>query len=148
MSVPLKFFQTNLMHFFSAALNLAQLILGLDLYVILIQEPYAKSTRFSPSVELQSIPPGYSTFHSLSEDHAFGAAIIARTSLNSSLCSYGLSNSSCGILLAKDISFFSVYCRPSLPSISVHLESFLDCIPSSLKKGATFAIDCNSKSPA
>ena len=48
MSVPLKFFQTNLMHSFSAALNLAQLILGLDLDVILIQEPYAKSTRFSP----------------------------------------------------------------------------------------------------
>lgn len=97
MSVSLKCFHINLRHSCSAALNLAQLILDLDLDVILFQEPYAKSNPFLPSAELQSIPPGYSAFHNLSKDHAFGAAIIARTSLNASICSYGLSNSSCGI---------------------------------------------------
>ena len=142
---PLKCFQINLRHSRSAALNLAQLIIDLDIDVVLIQEPFAKVSSLSSSIEVKFIPPGYASFHCLSSDHAFGSAIIIRASLKASLCSFGLSNNCCGIKLPNKVFFFSIYCRPSLPCIPSHLASILVDIPSWVKKVATLGIDCNAK---
>ena len=144
-SAPLKCFQINLRHSRSAALNLVQLIIDLDIDVVLIQEPFAKVSPLSPSIELKFIPPGYVSFHSLSSEHAFGSAIIIKASLNASLCSFGLSNNCCGINLPYNAFFFSIYCRPSLPCIPSHLASILDTIPPLVLKAATLGIDCNAK---
>jgi hypothetical protein len=85
-SFPLKCSQINLRHSRSAELNLAQLIIDLDIDVVFIQEPFAKVSSLSSSIELNFIPPGYESFHSLSSEHAFGSAIIIKASLNASLC--------------------------------------------------------------
>ncbi len=105
-SAPLKCFQINLRHSRCAALNLSQSILDLDIDVILIQESYAAMSPLSPSFEPKFVPPGYSSFHSLSSDHAFGSLIIARSSLNASLCNFGLSNNCCGVKLSNEVFFF------------------------------------------
>jgi hypothetical protein len=75
---PLKCFQINLRDSRSAALNLAQLIIDLDIDVVLIQEPFEKVSSLSSSIEVKFIPPGYASFHCLSSRHAFGSAIIIR----------------------------------------------------------------------
>jgi hypothetical protein len=147
-SAPLKCLQINLRHSRCAALNLSQLILDLDIDVILIQEPYAAMSPQSSSFEPKFVPPGYSSFHSLSSEHAFGSVIIAKSSLNASLCNYCPSNNCCGVKLSNDVFLFSIYCRPSLVSIPLHLESIFNSIPPAVKKHAIFGIDCNAKSPA
>jgi len=145
---PLKCFQINLRHSRSAALNLAQLIIDLDIDVVLIQEPFAKVSSLSSSIEVKFISPGYASFHCLSSEHAFGSAIIIRASLNASLYSFGLSNNCCGIKLPNNVFFFSIYCRPSLPCIPSHLASILVDIPSWVIKVAILGIDCNAKNKA
>ena len=117
-SAPLKCFQINLRHSRSAALNLAQLIIDLDIDVVLIQEPFAKVSSLSSSIEVKFIPPGYASFHCLSSEHAFGSAIIIRASLNASLCSFGLSNNCCGKSHLTTYSFSpSSVDRPCIPPV-------------------------------
>jgi hypothetical protein len=120
-SAPLKCFQINLRHSRCAALNLTQRILDLDIDLVLIQEPYAKASTLSSSIELKFISPGYSSFDCLSSSHAFGSGIIIKSLLNASPCSFAQSNNCCGLKLSKDIFLLLFYCRPSLLSIPAHL---------------------------
>jgi exonuclease III len=118
---PFNCLQINLRQFKAAALNLSQIILDNNIDIILIQEPNAIT---EPSLELFSIPPGYSSYHSLSNDHAYGAGIIAKSSLAISTYPRGAANHSCGINLTVNgtkILFFSVYLRPSLPDVAHEL---------------------------
>ena len=117
---PLKCFQINLRHSLSAALNLAQLIIDLDIDVVLIQEPFAKFSSLSSSIEVQ-IHSAWLRLFSLS----LIRACVIRASLNASLCRFGLSNNCCDIKLPNNVFFFSIYCRPSIPCIPSHLVSIL-----------------------
>lgn len=58
----LSCFQINPRHSCCASLNLAPLLLDLNIDVVLIQEPYAKASSLSSSIELKSIPLGYVSF--------------------------------------------------------------------------------------
>jgi hypothetical protein len=75
--------------------------------VVLI--PYAAVSSWSSSIELKFIPAGYVSFNGLSSEHAFGAAIIIKASVNAFFCSFGLSNNCCGIKLPNNLFFFSIY---------------------------------------
>ncbi|EFX62974.1 hypothetical protein DAPPUDRAFT_119650 [Daphnia pulex] len=74
----LKCLQINLRHSSLASASLAQAILDFEIDIVLIQEPYAMSS-FTPVVA--NVPPGFSAFHMLSEDHAYGSAILAMTNV-------------------------------------------------------------------
>jgi hypothetical protein len=39
-----------------------------------------------PSPRVSNVPPGYKCFHNLNSDHAYGALIFSRASLNAQLC--------------------------------------------------------------
>jgi hypothetical protein len=114
----LKCLQINLRHSKTASFSLAQVFLDLNIDVALVQEPYAYSV--SPPV-LANIPPGFSSFHQISADHAYGTAILLRDYLskNASLSSSSLSpNISTCISFptcSGSLSFCSAYLRyPSL----------------------------------
>ena len=103
--------QINLRRCRAAALSLSQFILDSGFDIILIQKPYA---TFNNGIELKYIPPGYVCFHNLTKDHAYGAAVFAKTSLKASPYPWGVTNSIKGIrdkIKHKEV-FFS-------PSISV-----------------------------
>jgi hypothetical protein len=118
--------------------------LDLDLDVVLIQEPYAVTV--SPSeFSLKYVPDGYSVFHNLSSDHAYGTAIIAKTSLKATASNLGRSNNCCGIHISPSLLFFSIYCRPSLASVPVFLSSFLNKIPPNVKRFSVICCDANVK---
>jgi hypothetical protein len=69
----------NLHHSKLASATLAQTVLDLDIDVVLIQEPYAYSAEI-PVVA--NIPPGFSAFHHLSNDHAYGSVILIKDSIS------------------------------------------------------------------
>ena len=109
--------QINLHHSKLASASLSQVILDLSLDVILIQEPYA-FTGHPPT--LANVPAGFSAYHDLSSDHAYGSAIIVRDSVAKagSLTTKHISNHVACIELHTSTSiyrFASVYLRPSLP---------------------------------
>lgn len=85
----LRCLQINLRHSKAAAQNLSQLILDLDIDVVLIQEPSASFSPLTSNIEVKYVPVGYSSFHNLSSEHSFGAAIIAKSSLNANLTLFG-----------------------------------------------------------
>ncbi|KAK4027409.1 hypothetical protein OUZ56_016455 [Daphnia magna] len=58
-----------------AAASLAEIVLENNLDIILIQEPHARN--FDSPI-LVDIPPGYVAFHSLDQDHAYGAVTLPR----------------------------------------------------------------------
>ncbi len=108
--------QINLRHSKTASSALAQVNLDLNIDVALIQETYAFSV--TPPV-LANIPPGFSPFHQLSADHAYGTAILLRDSQSkdASLSSSLPPNISTCITLptcSGPFSFCSAYLRPSL----------------------------------
>lgn len=70
--------QVNLRPAKVAAASLAEIVLENNLDIILIQEPHARN--FDSPI-LVDIPPGYVAFHSLDQDHAYGAVILVRLSL-------------------------------------------------------------------
>ena len=104
----LRVLQVNLRHSKSASIHLSQVILDLDLDLLLIQEPYA---FLSPSGDIivDNIPPGYASFHNLSNDHAFGAVILAKTSLNATAAHFADSNHCCCVRVSPNLLFFSIY---------------------------------------
>jgi len=101
----LRVLQVNLRHSKSASIHLSQVILDLDLDLLLIQEPYA---FLSPSGDIivGNIPPGYVSFHNLSNDHAFGAVILAKTSLNATAAHFADSNHCCCVRVSPNLLFF------------------------------------------
>jgi len=146
LSSSLRTIQINLHHSRTAALHLSQLILDLDIDVVLIQEPYAVNS--TEGTILKYVPSGYSQFHSLDHDHAYGAAILVKNSLNCSICPQGAGNAFAGVkilLKNKPTYFFSVYCRPSLHSSASFLQQFLNLIPTGVLRSSVFAIDGNGK---
>ncbi|KAI9560547.1 hypothetical protein GHT06_011489 [Daphnia sinensis] len=62
----------NLRHSSLASSSLAQVIIDLNIDIVLVQEPYALPCI--PPV-VANVPPGFSSYHQLSADHAYGAAI-------------------------------------------------------------------------
>jgi hypothetical protein len=108
-------------HAKAAALHLSQLLIDMNIDIVFIQEPYALSQS---NVSLKYIPDHFVQLHSLSHDHAFGAAILAKRSLNPSLLPLEISNCAAGakiIIHDQPLFLFSVYFRPSL----IDLKSFL-----------------------
>ena len=73
-----KCLQISLHHSKLASLSLAQVVLNFDIDIAMIQESYA-FTATTPVVA--NIPPGYSIYHNLTRDHAYGSAILVRDSL-------------------------------------------------------------------
>ena len=72
----IKVIQINLRHSAAATAAISHLILESRYDVALIQEPYLFTDLHIPCV-----PEGFVSFHSLNEDHAFGAMIWARRGL-------------------------------------------------------------------
>lgn len=140
----LRVLQVNLRHSKSASIHLSQVILDLDLDIILIQEPYAFLSS-SGAIIVDNIPPGYVSFHNLSSDHAFGAAILAKTSVNATAAHFADSNHCCCVRVSPNLLFFSIYCRPSMPSIPAFFSSILALIPPNLKRFSIFGCDANAK---
>jgi len=144
----LRCVQINLHHSRTAALNLSQLILDLDVDVVLLQEPYAAKSS-DGSFYVKYVPTGYSQYHSLDKDHAYGAAVIAKSALGATLCGQGAQNAVAGVRIDSSpapLYLFSVYCRFSLPSSAALLQSLFDALPVGIRRDSIFAIDCNGKS--
>ena len=140
----IRVLQVNLRHSKSASIHLSQVILDLDLDIILIQEPYAFLSS-SGAIIVDNIPPGYTPFHNLSTDHAFGAAILAKTSLNATAVHLADSNHCSCVRVSPNLLFFSIYCRPSMPSIPAFFSSILASITPNLKRFSIFGCDANAK---
>ena len=125
-----KCLQTNLRHSKLASASLAEVILENSLDVILIQEPYALC---SPTPTLAHIPPGYIAFHSLSADHAYGAAILVKLSLANSCravsCCAGNHIAVVDLKIAKGtVRFISAYLRPIISNYLATLQSELSSL--------------------
>ena len=145
-SHTLKCLQINLRHSKAASANLAQLILDRSLDIILIQEPYV-FPGLPPSIA--NVPPGYSSFHALTNDHAYGAAVIVRDSLarlGKLVTKHHGNNAACVELRTKSGSFryASVYLRPSLPDL---LSTFVPVLSSLASPSTIFGVDGNAKHP-
>lgn len=139
--------QVNLHHSRTAALHLSQLILDLDVDVVLLQEPYA-SKSLDGVYYVKYVPPGYSQYHTLNKDHAYGSAVLAKTALGATLCVQGAKNEVAGISIdasPSPLHLFSVYCRFSLPSSAAFLQEFFDALPVDMRRDSIFGIDCNGK---
>lgn len=113
----------------------------------MIQEPYAiKNTH---GVEPSNVPSGFTAFHNLNDNHHFGSMILVKTCLKASMekCSSNeitivkVSSNSSSILL------ICAYCRPSSPSISSFIKSYLLAYEADLQR-AIICLDANAKSPA
>ena len=113
----------------------------------MIQEPYAiKNTH---GVEPSNVPSGFTAFHNLNNNHHFGSMILVKTCLKASMekCSSNeitivkVSSNSSSILL------ICAYCRPSSPSISSFIKSYLLAYEADLQR-AIICLDANAKSPA
>lgn len=125
---PLKCIQINLRHSKTASASLAQVMLDLDIDIALVQEPYASGT-FPPVVN--NAPPGFSSFHQLSELHAYGSCILVRDSVSKTgkLTTKHLSNHVACIDLQTStgpLRFVSVYLRPSITDFHSTALSILD----------------------
>ena len=122
-SKQLKCLQINLRHCKAASAALSQLICELDLDLIFIQEPYANQER-----RISDIPPRYTTYHLLNENHAYGAAIIYKSRLKITPLPKLTTNEiaaievSCG---TTKIKCFSAYCRPTEENPNSFLSTIL-----------------------
>jgi hypothetical protein len=138
--------QINLHHSRAAALNLSQVILEKNVDVVLIQEPYA---TFSPDLDLFSIPTGYSSFHYLNKDHAYGAAILVKSSLRATCLDFASHNHFVGIKLScngSEIFLFSLYLRPSLADAAMEMETCFSSIPCNSIPDSIICCDSNAHS--
>jgi hypothetical protein len=113
----------------------------------MIQEPYA--IKNIHGVEPANVPPGFSAFHNLNDNHHLGSMILVKNSLKASMekCSSNeitiVKVSSC----PSSILLICAYCRPSSLSISSTIKSYLLAYEADLKK-AVICLDANTKSPA
>ena len=136
--------QINLHHSKTAAANLAQIVLNLCIDVVLIQEPYAFS---APNPVLAEVPPGFTAFHDLSKNHAYGAAILVRDSVRygGSIATKHYRNfAACIDLKSKfgTFRFASLYLRPSLPDFA---STVSQCFALFSSPTAVLGVDCNAK---
>nr|CAH0106095.1 unnamed protein product [Daphnia galeata] len=111
-------------------------------------KPFAYSAT-TPVVA--NIPPGFSSFHQLSTDHAYGSAILVRDHIVKSgkLSTCHLSNSSACVALNTNngtLRLASVYLRPSLslPDFSSLVSTILSSVTS---PHSLICVDSNAKSP-
>ena len=126
--------------------SLAQVIVDLDIDLVLIQEPYAFSATHPV---IPNVPTGYSTFHALTEDHAYGSAIIARDLIATK---FNLKNKhfdnhvACVELTTDDgpLCFCSLYLRPSEPTFLSSATTIFDSIGSTK---AVYGVDSNARNP-
>ncbi len=143
----LRCVQINLHHSRTAALHLSQLILDLNVDVVLLQEPYAARSS-DGAYYVKYVPTGYSQYHSLDKDHAYGAAVLVKSSLGATVCGQGAQNAVAGVRIDSSPSplyLFSIYCRFSLPSSAAFIQTLFDVLPEGVKRDSVFAIDCNGR---
>ncbi len=127
-TTPLKCLQINLRHSKNASIHLSQLLLDLDIDIALIQEPYAVA---DPVPRLKYVPENFAELHTLSDQHAYGTAVLAKKTLNAYVVPLSVHNSVAGIKVVTDLTelyLFSIYCRPSLPNFESFLSSFFNQI--------------------
>ena len=114
---------------------------------MLISEPYAVA---DPLPRLKYVPDDYVELHSLTADHAYGAAVVAKKSLQAFAFPLNTPNSVAGVKVVtqkNELYFFSIYCRPSLQNFDTFLNSFFSFLtPNNINK-SVFCFDPNAKSP-
>jgi ribonuclease HI len=138
----IKVIQINLRHSAAATAALSHLILEKRYDVALIQEPYIFTDLHIPYV-----PEGFLPFHSLNEDHAFGAMIWAKQGLGASTFSELSHNFLTGIQLPIGglIHYlFSYYAKPSNKDVEVALASLVRSL-GSRREHSVFGADANAK---
>lgn len=143
-TTPLKCLQINLRHS-KNSLHLSQLLLDLDIDIALIQEPYAVADSVP---RLKYVPDNFAELHTLSDQHAYGTAVLAKKTLNAYIVPLSVHNSVAGIKVVTDLSelyFFSIYCRPSLPNFESFLSSFFNQISPNIISKSVFCFDSNAK---
>jgi exonuclease III len=98
--------------------------------IVLIQEHFAKGHQ-TPSII--NIPRGYVAFHCLSQEHAYGAAIVVKLSLAKS--DRAIDRSRSNQIAAVDLHsvhgtflFISTYLRPSIKNITDQFSTDLSCL--------------------
>jgi hypothetical protein len=141
-----KIFQINLRHCKAASALLPKIIEEYHVNKAMIQEPY--EIKNIHGVEPSNAPSGFTAFHNLNDNHHFGSMILVKTSLKASMekCSSNeitivkVSSNSSSILL------ICAYCRPSSPSISSTIKTYLLAYEADLKR-AIICLDANAKSP-
>lgn len=146
-SKPTKILQINLRHCKAASALLPKTIEDYQVDIAMIQEPYA--IKNIHGVEPANVPPGFSAFYNLNDNHHFGSMILVKNSIKASMekCSSNeitivkVSSSPSMILL------ICAYCRPSSLTISSTIKSYLLAYEADLKK-AVICLDANAKSPA
>jgi hypothetical protein len=123
----IKWLQINLQHSRLAALNyVSQILLDLDVDVAFIQEPYATS---NPNIMIKYVDEDYIQLHSLSSNHAHGAAILIKRCLKPTIFTVEIRNCVVGAKIFfrhNKLYLFSLYCRPSignLPSFFLNLST-------------------------
>ena len=151
-SQSLRCIQINLRHSRAAALNLSQLLLDLNIDVALVQEPYAAPNPITSMIELKFIPPGYITAHNLHPaSHAFGAAIIIKSSVKFKTLPLCPVNHYVGIIVQRNqspnICFLSVYCRPSTIDIPYFFQCLFQSIPQLSLNNIVIGADANARNP-
>jgi hypothetical protein len=145
--------QINTRHCKAASASLSQLALDNNYDIICVQEPYASLPPISllsisnPSPRVSNIPPGYRCFHNLNKDHAYGALIFARSSLNARLCP-NLSSNNISVIEFKcnSVSIFivSAYLRPTYNNPEDALHQLCNLLKNDTQT-TIFCIDSNAK---
>lgn len=112
----LQCLQVNLRHSSLASSSLAQVILDFNIDIVLVQETYAYPC--TPPV-VANVPPGFSSYHQLSTDHAYGAVILIRDSVvkaGNIVCKHISNFAACVELSTRHgpLRFSSIYLRPSI----------------------------------
>ena len=122
-----KCIRLNQQHCSTAPSSLAQLILGLNIDVIILQEPY---TIFQGnSIFCPNIPNGCIARHCLDQNAAYGAAILIRKSIPSQVITHHSSNNIIGSeikLGLQSYRLYSVYCRSPTVTISDTLDNTMN----------------------
>ncbi|KZS06380.1 Uncharacterized protein APZ42_030179 [Daphnia magna] len=141
-----KFLQINLRHCEAASALLAKTIDDYKVDIVMIQEPYA--TKRLDHYDLKYIPEGFTAFHNLSDQHPYGSVILVNNGIKAHMekCS---SNEVVVVKIGSEESKFLLicaYCRPSSPSISLTIKSYLKTYETELKR-AVICMDSNAKSP-
>jgi ribonuclease HI len=122
----LKIIQINLKHSAAASAALSHLIIESKYDIAIIQEPYLWADMFIPNV-----PDGFSSFHCLDHNHAYGALIWAKKSLGATKATGPNCNHLIGIQFPIQgvlHFFYSFYAQPSLANIYESLTALLASI--------------------
>ena len=120
--LTLSIIQINLRHSKLASAALSQLLLGLNIDIALIQEPYASNNTEA----IPNVPLGYQAFHALSSDHAYGAVILSKSCLRAKLhpCSSNeLAVIRVDTIASSSLSTISLYVRPIRRDLSGLMSS-------------------------